>query len=356
MTDQQNQPKDQLKVQAEQINIALESVNNEDQAKELINGRIQDAFLLKIKVDVENRAGMLMVLISMYKKRILEVYSLIGNSPLLRKIHTFEDYQQLSRDFVAVANAGGVDNSVSDMVGRAVYKSIVTSVIEASIPAWEKRDATNTINLLQQSFIKHVKVNRVKITAEVERISSVKFRYKNPMQGIVSPINPPLNEEEEAALKEDERELLPFEKLIDATVKSYSRELKCESILSPVSGVEFDDLVEGQEILFKLPYSSPEDKTTAKALDVVDKDGNLLPIVGKFITIVNGKNEYHILAEGPANTVLHAIEERPVRIATPKRAVKNKIDRSNAPANNMGLLVIAGAAIMILLVLILLLI
>ncbi|NCN10102.1 MAG: hypothetical protein GW938_09695 [Leptospira sp.] len=356
MPDPENKPKDQLKVQAEQINIALESVNNEDQAKELINGRIQDAFLLKIKVDVENRAGMLMVLISMYKKRILEVYCLIGNSPLLRKIHTFEDFQQLSRDFVEVINAGGVDTSVSDMVGRSVYKSLVTSFIEQSIPAWEKRDATNTINLLQQSIIKHVKVNRVKLTAEVERISSVKFRYKNPMQGIVSPVIPPLNEDEEAALKEEQRELLPFEKLIDATVKGYSRELNCESILSPVSGVEFDDLVEGQEILFKLPFSTPDDKTTAKALDVVDKDGNLLPIIGKFITIVNGKSEYHILAEGPANTVLHSIEERPVRIATPKKLIKKKLDKSQTPANNMGLLVIAGAAILIMLVLILFLI
>jgi hypothetical protein len=353
MASPTNKPNDQFKVQTEQINLALESVDTEDQARELINGRIQDAFLLKIKVDVENRSGVLMVLVSIFKKKILQVYSVIGNSPLLRKVHTFEDFQQLSRDFVEIMKVGGIDSSVSDLVGRAVHKSLVTSVIENFIPSWEKRDATNTINLLQQSIIKNVRANRVKLTAEAERISSVKFRYKNPMQGIVIPIPPPVDEEvtEEAQA----REQLPYEKLIEDTVKSFSKELLCESILSPVSGIEFDDLMEGQEILFKLPFVTSEDKTTAKALDATDKEGNLLPVIGKFIKIVNGKNEYHILAEGPSNTILHSIEERPVRIATPKKMEK-KSEIKNTANPNMNLLIVAGAVIFFLILMILVLI
>ncbi|WCL49316.1 hypothetical protein [Leptospira sp. GIMC2001] len=351
MAEQENS-QNKLKSQAEQINLALDSVLSEDQAKELINGRIEDAFVMKAKVDIDNRSGVVMILFSTYKKKILELYSLIGNSPILRKIRTFEDYQQLSLDFVEVTNAGGIDTALSEIVGQAIYSMYNTDVIGSFLPFWEKKDTTNSILMMEQNVQKKVKATRVKIAAEVDKVSSVKFRYKNIMIGTVAPIKPPIEDEafnsSEEGLPEGEldgEEMAPYERLIDNVAKRYSRMLECETMLSPVAGVEFDDLVEGQEILFRLPYQTSQEKATAQALELVDSEGKLKPLIGKFISIVYGDDSYHILAEGPSNTVIRSIEERPVRVATPKKLVKELDLNANEPLNSNAGLLIIGAVV-----------
>jgi preprotein translocase subunit Sss1 len=349
---------DVLKSQADQMNLALESVISEDQARELINGRIQDAFLIKCKVDVENRSGAMLILVSSYKKKVLVMYSLFGNSPILRKIRTFEDYQQFSLDFIEVQNAGGLDAALSDMIGHSVYEALDGEAIEYFLPFWEKKDIATTNQALEKAIMKNSRVNRVKVISEVDQISSIKFRYKNPMQGVVNPVTPPQDTPEAPEEEEiDENELQPYQRLINNITSQYSKKILCETMLSPVNGVEFDDLVEGQEILFKIPYSSPQEKATAQALGCVDKVGSVMPLVGKFISIVNGDGEYYILAQGPSNTVIYSVEERPVRVATTiKKSNKpQNIDLTKQSSGNLGILVIGGIAFIILIIVMLLL-
>lgn len=348
---------DVLKSQADQMNLALESVHSEDQARELINGRIQDAFLVKCKVDVENRSGAMLILVSSYRKKILALYSLFGNSPILRKIRTFEDYQQYSLDFIEVQNAGGLDGSLSEMIGHAVYEALDEGAIDFFLPFWEKKDIATTNQALEKAIMKISRVNRVKVTAEVDQISSIKFRYKNPMNGVVNPVTPPQETPTEPEEEEvDENDLQPYQRLINNITSQYSKKIICETMLSPVNGVEFDELVEGQEILFKVPYSSPQEKATAQALGCVDKEGTLKPLVGKFISIVNGDSEYYILAQGPSNTVIYSVEERPVRVATTiKKSIKPQNTDFTKQSGNLGILVIGGIAFIILLIVMLLL-
>lgn len=352
---------DKLKSQAEQMNLALDSVLTEEQARELINGRIQDAYLIKAKVDVENRSGALLVLVSAYRKKILELYSMFGNSPILRKIRTFEDYQQYSLDFVEVQNNGGLDPSLSEMIGHAIYLALDAGTIASFLPAWEKKDIANTTLALEKAIIKNSRVNRVKMTAEVDKISSIKFRHKNPMNGVVNPINPPNIPEpiEESGIEQmaavDEDSLLPYERLINNITKNYSKQILCETMLSPVLGVEFDEVVEGEEILFKLPFSTPQERSTAQALGCVDSQGNLKPLVGKFLKIVNGEGEYHILAQGPSNTIIHSIEERPVKIATLQKKAPASNDKTYDPqqSGNLSILIMGGVAVVVILILLL---
>ncbi|MCC5814396.1 MAG: hypothetical protein JJT78_06540 [Leptospira sp.] len=353
--DTSSQGSDKLKNQAEMMNLALESVLSEDQAREVLNGRLEDAFLLKAKVDVENRSGAILVLFSIHRKKILELYSLFGNSPILRKIRTFEDYQQFSLDFIEVQNSGGLDSSLSDMIGQSIHSDFDTKTIESFLPAWEKKDVTNTTLTLEQSLMKHLRANRVKVVAEVDQISSIKFRHKNPMQGIVAPILPVLPDEEEEVVKSDE-DLLPFERQINDLTKQYSKTILCETMLSPMNGVEFDDLIDGQEILFKIPYSSPGEKAQAQALGCVDTQGKLLPLKAKFISIIKGEGEYHIFAKGPSNTVIHSIEENPVRVATTRKKTTPSLENDfTQNPSNMGVFVIAGIAVILILIMMLLL-
>lgn len=355
---EENSQSNKLKDQAEMMNLALESVHNEDQAKELLNGRIEDAYLLKAKVDVENRSGAIMVLISSYNKKILELYSMFGNSPILRKIRTFEDYQQFSLDFIEIQQSGGVDSNLSEMVGHSIHNEFTQSTVESFLPAWEKKDVTNTTQIIEQSLMKHLRANRVKVVAEVDRISSLKFRFHNAMNGVVNPIEPVPPDEDsdgDSSGKSDE-DLLPYERQINNLTKQYSKTILCETMLSPMNGVEFDDLVDGQEILFKLPYMSPQEKAQAQALGCVDTQGKLLPLTGKFISIISGDGEYHLFARGPSNTIIHSVEENPVRVATTKKKspVSHQADMAQS-SGNLGILVIGGIAIILILIMMMLL-
>jgi len=340
-----------LKNQAEMINLALESVNTEEQAKELMNGRLEDAFLIKAKVDVENRIGALLILISAYKHKILELYSLFGNSPILRKIRTFEDYQQLSMDFIQVKNGGGVDNSLSEIIGQGLYSDLMTPNILSFLPAWESKDIGGTTHFIEQSIMRHAKANQVKVVAEVEKMSSIKFRYKNPMHGIVSPIT--YIADESVPEKSDEN-LLPHERQIKDIVRSIGKEVLCETMLSPVNGVPLEDLVENQEILFRLPTSSPQDKVQAQAMGGIDTQGKPKPVVGKLISVIQGDGEYHILAKGPSNTVLHSIEDGPVKVATTqKRSSGFEATALESTTSSIAPLIIGVAAVVCILILIL---
>lgn len=64
-----------LQEQANLMNLALESVLTEEQAVELIQGKIRDAYLLKIRIDIENRSGAVVALVTKYKNEVIEIFS-----------------------------------------------------------------------------------------------------------------------------------------------------------------------------------------------------------------------------------------------------------------------------------------
>ncbi|MCB1159333.1 MAG: hypothetical protein KDK45_17665, partial [Leptospiraceae bacterium] len=99
----------------------------------------------------------------------------------------------------------------------------------------------------------------------------------------------------------------------------FSSVVRCKTVLSPVSGIEFSRLREGQEILITLPYKTDQEKIWANRLGAVGEDGIVHPLIVKFYRYIEmSKGEYYIYAKGPENVLLKAFEERKVRIAVPK--------------------------------------
>ncbi len=315
--------KDKLKEHTELMSIALESVGTEDKARELIQGKFLDAYILKLRVDIENRSGVMIVLVSKIKSDILVLYSVFGNSPNLRKIRTFEDYSQFSHDMLNVMKSGGVDKALSENVGRAIYQKLTKGTISGLFPIWDKKDVVSTVAMLEPAIASYIKIKSAKIQADVEQISSVKFRYKNVMTGTVNPITRPDFEEStetpEVESQPVKLESSPVEKEIEELEKEFGRIVICKTVLSPVAGIDFDALQNGQKLLFILPFQNDEEKALAHSMGAVGKDGINRPIIGTFVKIIVGtKNEYHIFAKGPNGVLLRAFEERPVRLAAPK--------------------------------------
>ncbi|PKA17377.1 LIC10486 family protein [Leptospira haakeii] len=320
---EQNPQTSKLQEQANQMNLALESVHTEEQAIELIQGKIKDAYLLKLRIDVENKAGVVLGLLSRYKNEFLELYSLFSNSSVIRKIRTFEDFGQISHDIAEAARQEAPDPGLSDAIGRILHTKLTKQILEQYYPMWDRNDTAALVNMLENQIKTTMKINMIRVQADVEYVSSLKCRGKSFFAGIIQSIPKPPEEPAEGAgapVENLDPEKAAVMRQIETIRKGFGRVVLAKTILSPVNGIDFDDLNEGDKILLQLPSVSPEEKALAKTLGAMDKDGNVKPVVGSFVAIASGKNEYHIFAKGPAGVLLQAFEERPVRLARPKTA------------------------------------
>ncbi|TGM52366.1 LIC10486 family protein [Leptospira vanthielii] len=321
---------DQLKRQADLIGLTREAVFTDEQAKEVLQGKITDGYLVKIKIDLDSLNGMILILVSSIRKHLMELYAVVGTSPTFRRIRTFADHVQISTDLGDIGKTGGYDPAISENIGRAVHRAFTKEKLEELLPLWQKKDPSHIAEILEMPILAATKGRNIKLQAEVDKISTAKFRYENPMKGIILPIPKP---EDETASAQDvsvpgistepaKGELSSLDRQIAQFRTAFPKELNMKTVISPINGVEFDNLIEGMEILFRVPTETPEGQTNAQILGLIDEEGKISkePVVGRFLGIVGNKTEYHIFAEGPNQYLLHSIEEHPVKVAIPKPA------------------------------------
>ncbi|GBF51105.1 hypothetical protein LPTSP4_26360 [Leptospira ryugenii] len=316
---------DLLKRQAELLGLTMEAVFTDEQAKEVLQGKITDAYLVKIKMDLDNKTGIILILASSIRKHILEVYSVFGSSTIFRRIRPFADFFQISTDLADIGKSSdGYDAQISESVGRIVYRFFTKEKLEEFLPLWEKKDPSRLSDQIEPLVLNGMKAGKAKLQAEIDKLSSAKFRFDNPMKGSISPIEKPQEEvapaPELSSAPKAPTEMSSLERQIQLFRQNAQREIPVNTVISPISGVDFDNLLVGQEILFRIPPDHPDALPNATALGALDKEGKVSkePIVGKFKGIASAKNEYHIFAEGPNQILLHSIEESPVKVATPK--------------------------------------
>ncbi|EKO52051.1 MULTISPECIES: LIC10486 family protein [Leptospira] len=339
-----------LQEQANLMNLALESVLTEEQAVELIQGKIRDAYLLKIRIDIENRSGAVVALVTKYKNEVIEIFSLFSNSSLIRKIRSFQDSAAFALDMVEAAKSEPYDPGLSDSIGRIVYSKLTKAVLESSYANWDKNDASSLVNILENQIKTSLKVNIVRIQADVEFISSLKFRAKNVFAGIIPAVNRPVEEPSIGQVPESQ-EKTPVQRQIDQFRKPFGRVILSKTVLAPVGGVDFDELTEGDRLYFQLPIGSMDEKAMAKTLGGIDEDGNVRNVVGEFIGIAAGKGEYHIFAKGPSGVLLQAFEERPVRLAKVKTKTSSSASTTKAETSSgvgsLGIIIVAGVVLVV---------
>lgn len=321
---------DQLKRQADLIGLTREAVFTDEQAKEVLQGKITDGYLVKVKIDLDSLNGMVLILVSSIRKHVMELYAVVGTSPTFRRIRTFADHVQISTDLGDIGKTGGYDPAISENIGRAVHRAFTKEKLEELLPLWQKKDPSHIAEILEMPILTATKGRNIKLQAEVDKLSTAKFRYENPMKGVILPIPKPEDESPSAkdasvpgvSTEPAKGELSSLERQIAQYRASFPKELNMKTVISPINGVEFDNLVEGMEILFRVPTETPEGLTNAQILGLIDEEGKITkdPVVGRFLGIAGSKTEYHIFAEGPNQYLLHSVEEHPVKVAIPKPA------------------------------------
>lgn len=344
---------DEKSHQSELMKFALESVKDNEQAFQLLEGKITDAILVKAQVHIENRSGILIFPFSVFKGDILTIYSIFGNSPLIIRMRTYEKYPQFLLDTIEIVKSGGNDKALSERIARAIYKNISASSLFKTIQKVSKKNYEDLISLIQNGINLELKINTTKAIIDVEKVSSLQFRIGNPLDAVLQPVQNPYNvQKEEEAKKiivpvfETSPEKLKAEKEISEVQKEFQKIVICKTVVSPVAGLEFDALKENTKLLFLLPFQTEEEIEFAKQVGAVNKDGVNKPILGTFYKIItSGKNEFHIFAKGPNGILLRAFEERPVRLATPKKSTSSVKKADSSTDTSFTLSIIVGVLV-----------
>lgn len=333
------------KQQNEFMIMALESVASEADAILLIEGKLIDALLVKASVTVENRTGVMIFLFSLAKGDLLQVYSVFGNSPLLTRIRTFENSPQFVLDLIEAIKSGGIERALSDRIGRVMFKGLDSQSVLLQFPKIEKKNYSDFCEMIQFIINTELRIKTAKIQIDVEKISSLNFRTKNPLLSNYAPITNPYKDNKVIPVPIEDNPYLPekakAEALINEVQKSFKRVLMCKTVVAPVAGIDFDSLKENMKLLFVLPFQTPEEIALAKSVGAVGKDGVNKPIAGEFLKIITGgKNEFHIFAKGPNGILLRAFEERPVKLALSKKVTSaGKKDDSSDVGKMMSVII-----------------
>ena len=345
------------KEQNELIAMAQESVSSEANVTLLLEGKLVDALLIKASVLVESRTGIMVLLFSLEKGDLLEAYSIFGNSHLLNRIRTFENYGQFLKDLIEAVQAGGIERALSDRIGRAIYKGLDGQAMLQQFPKILKKNFPDFCMLTQQIINSELRIQTTKVQMDIEKVSSLKFRVNNPLGAMYAPILNPYKEIKTEPKKivvpilENSPEKIKAEAMISEVQKEFKQVLMCKTVVAPVAGIDFGNLKENMKLLFVLPFQTPEEIALAKSVGAVTKEGAIKPISGDFLKIINGgKNEFHIFAKGPNGILLRAFEERPVKLAVSK---KNQQATKKDERSDLGKMMSVIIGILVVLIIIL---
>lgn len=295
----------------EKLNLALESVGSEDIARDLVNDKIKDAFLLKFKIKIETKIVILMVLVSTFSKKILFVYSLGGNAKSLNKVKPFENYIRFMHEFIQISSESGIDPALSLLVGRAAYNALNESVLDRQIQFWEEKKIDQTVKFISDKIAELTKLNLIQIESDMEKLSSVLVRHKSILQDVVKPIVPPSQNEEVIDPTEGE----DYKQFLSQMSPKFDLVLRVKTLLAPNDGKLISHLTEEDTICCKALANSQEQKKAAGLLKLITKEGKIKTIEGKVMKVfVDAEGQYHTFASGPDNTLLYAIDGQELKI------------------------------------------
>lgn len=319
MAEKNEKQSSKIKEQLEQLKLAMESVPSEEIAKELIMDKIKDAFVFKIKASIENKLGLILVIVSRFKKKILVVYSLAGTAKTLNKTNPYEEYKRIIQGLLDVSTEEGLNPGLSESLGRAVYYSFTENMISDLIEAWDKKDMNSTLDVLKLNIVKLTNNPILTLEGDIEEVSSVKVRYNSPLDGKVKPIIPPQEETTVEVPVVNDSNKKPFEVYLESVINNYNKVMNVKTIISPSDGAEFDSLVDDEIIYFKPSMKTEEDRQLLKEMGLILPGGRIENLEGRFLKLIEGEFDHHIFAVGHENILLHSVDTNRVKVQ-----VKNK--------------------------------
>ena len=330
-------PGENINTPEEYVKLTWESVETPQEASLVISREKKDVYLIKLYIDMSGKNGFIYFIMAEGTRKIITMYSIFGTSGILRKINPFESFDGMILDLEKAIRGGGIEDTLSERIGRAIFRSLPHEKVIEVISQIEQKQTKEFITYMEDAVKQETGIKALRSTLDIEKMNSLDFFDKNKLKltypTVRNPFIPDTVETENNPGSEiSESPMDIFNKSLQEVFKGFSRVVSCNVGISPLNGMEFARLKEGQAIFLNLPVVTPEEQTIARDLGGIDDKGKFKPIIGKFFKIlISPKKEYHILAIGENGVVLHAIEKNPVKISVPSdEDLIENINKSNS--------------------------
>lgn len=338
-----------LQSQVDQMNLAMDSVGSEQLANQLISQKIMDAYLFKVKVKIETRLGILLILVSTYSKKILYCYSLAGSTDTLQRFNTYEDQQRFIYNFIIISKERGVNPELSDLVGRATYYCFTEEMISQMNPSWEIKKMGDTLDLLAKKIKEISNSVNIKLEGDLEKVNSLTLRSKNRLDGLVKPVTPPIEESQISSntnSSQQDSSNSPKD-FLKKNSSLYYGVVRVKSIISPADGIQFSQLKVSDIILCKPIIKTEEDKSLVSTISIEEVPGE---IAGNFLRYFHTSNdEYHVFYETSNNILLHSIDSKELKVKVQKKDSPTDGKSSELSTNSLNRKVLLGVGLLVVL-------
>jgi hypothetical protein len=316
-------PQENFNTPEEYVKLTWESVETPEEATLVINREKKDVYLIKLYIDMSGKNGFVYFIMSEGTRKIITMYSIFGTSGILRKINPFESFDGMILDLEKAIRGGSIEDTLSERIGRSIFRSLPHEKVIEFISQIEIKQTKEFTNYMEEAVKQETGVKALRSTIDIEKMNSLDFYDKNKLKltypAVRNPFLPDKVEGDTSSISEPtENPIDLFNKSLQEIFQGFSRVVSCNVGISPLNGMEFAKLREGQPIYLNLPVTTPEEQSIARDLGGIDEKGKFKPIIGKFFKILTSpKKEYHILALNSSGVVLHAIEKNPVKISVP---------------------------------------
>jgi hypothetical protein len=316
-------PGENINTPEEYVKLTWESVETPEEASLVISREKKDVYLIKLYIDMSGKNGFIYFIMAEGTRKIITMYSIFGTSGILRKINPFENFDGMILDLEKAIRGGGIEDTLSERIGRAIFRSLPHEKIIEVISQIELKQTKEFVTYMEDAVKQETSVKTLRSTLDIEKMNSLDFFDKNKLKSTYPEVRNPfipdsVETEKDPNVENVESPLDIFNGTLQEIFKGFSRVVSCNVGISPLNGMEFAKLREGQPIFLNLPVATSEEQSIARDLGGIDDKGKFKPIIGKFFKILTSpKKEFHILAIGTNGVVLHAIEKNPVKISVP---------------------------------------
>lgn len=303
--------------------LVQDSAGTQENFELILKKELKDCFLIKLYVDLSGKNGFLFFIISENTKKLLSMYSIVGVSPSLRRINPFESFPGLIEDLDKTIKSGGIEETLSERIGRSVFRNCTDTRLEYLIPQIQSKQTKEFLSFIEESIKEETKLKSIRMTVDIEKINVLEYLEKNFLRTYYPQVRNPFIQDEPQKLEADEigmeSVIEKFNTSLAEVFTKYREVVRCSVGISPLNGIELYKLKEGQPIYFTLPGVSAEDREIARAHEAIDEMGKIKPIIGRFLKLmISPKGEHNILAVSNIDSLLHAVENNQVKVSVPK--------------------------------------
>lgn len=310
--------------------IALAAANGDRElAEKYISGEIKNIAAVKgaFKDDSVNLYGVFIFFIDLDQRVLDRIFATVSFNESIKTISPYSKWPDLERNLIDFEWSGkSFKNQSSDLI-NGLQSNITHEYMEELIDCIENKKENEVKNILNEIICRSLSLKLINLDVGIELLNKYLIDLEKPEEK-----NKPVEEsdEEEIAVSQTN------EIILDGTL-----------VIDPIKGVSISKLVEGMDILIRLPDKTDKDKYYLNLFNAYD-DEKVKSIQAKVRSVdFDEMTGYLVIAEVMPGFVVKCIEQAQINVMTHEIAEKDTKDTKGKGRKLIIFIIIIGGFILL---------